>query len=379
MNWICSQIGAREHYAIPRALQSEGRLARLFTDLRRPGLGAINSRFVTSFPVGGLKWWGTLRYAQSPHTTFVRQGRWFSESVRNALRPVTVENHVFFGYDTGFLEAATELKDRGAWCVVGQMDPARTEFDLVAEERTRWPGWEEAAPPVPEAYHARREAEWKVADRVVVNSEWSRDALLSQGVPGEKLTVVPLCFEPTMPTGPTPISEKPPSKILEVLWLGQVNLRKGIPYLLQAAKTLRREPIRFTVVGPLSINRDKAAALAGSNVRFTGPVKRSEAAGYYRKADVFVLPTLSDGFALTQLEAMAHGLPVIATPRCGRVVSHDRDGFIVPIRDAKALEDRFLELAQDREKLHRFRQEAGSTARKFGLSQLMANLRSLEP
>ena len=52
---------------------------------------------------------------------------------------------------------------------------------------------------------------------------------------------------------------------------------------------------------------------------------------------MFVLPTLSDGFAITQLEAMAHGLPVVATPNCGRVVTDGEDGLIVPPADADAL------------------------------------------
>ena len=54
-----------------------------------------------------------------------------------------------------------------------------------------------------------------------------------------------------------------------------------------------------------------------------------QAAKYYRSAGVFILPTLSDGFAIAQLEAQAHGLPVMASKFCGRVVENGLDGIIL--------------------------------------------------
>jgi len=66
------------------------------------------------------------------------------------------------------------------------------------------------------------------------------------------------------------------------------------------------------------------------NVRWHGPVSREETARFYANADVFALPTLSDGFALTQLEALARGVPVMVTRNCGRVVEDGRNGWILP-------------------------------------------------
>jgi glycosyltransferase involved in cell wall biosynthesis len=123
---------------------------------------------------------------------------------------------------------------------------------------------------------------------------------------------------------------------LRVLWLGQVVLRKGIQYLIEAARLLEHENTRFEVVGPIGIS-ETAVKSAPRNVSFHGRATRDQAGDWYRQADLFVLPTVSDGFALTQLEAMAHGLPVIATPNCGRVVTDGVDGLIVPVRDGAAL------------------------------------------
>src|SRR5690606_21335816 len=92
----------------------------------------------------------------------------------------------------------------------------------------------------------------------------------------------------------------------------------------------------FDIVGPIGISHE-AVASASCNVRFQGRANRCEVVEWYRQADVFVLPTLSDGFAITQIEAMAHGLPVVTTPCCGEVVTDGVDGFIIPPRDSQAL------------------------------------------
>ena len=70
---------------------------------------------------------------------------------------------------------------------------------------------------------------------------------------------------------------------------------------------------------------------------FLGTVTRQAVGNLYRRSDLFVLATISDGFALTQIEAMSYGLPVIATPNCGPVVTPGVDGLIVPAYDGAAL------------------------------------------
>jgi glycosyltransferase involved in cell wall biosynthesis len=115
---------------------------------------------------------------------------------------------------------------------------------------------------------------------------------------------------------------------MRVLFLGKVNLRKGIARLLEAAETLRDEPVEFWMVGPAQIASTTAIA-DGTRVKWFGPATLKEAAEKYRAADVFILPTLSDGFAITQLEAQAHGLPVISSKHCGGVVENGRNGIVI--------------------------------------------------
>jgi glycosyltransferase involved in cell wall biosynthesis len=91
-------------------------------------------------------------------------------------------------------------------------------------------------------------------------------------------------------------------------------------------------------------------------------------AGLYQSADLFVLPTVSDGFAITQLEAMAHGLPVIATPHCGQVVQHEVNGLIIPARDAAALAAAVERLMKDRPLLESMRGAAMRRVEDFSLA-----------
>jgi glycosyltransferase involved in cell wall biosynthesis len=266
------------------------------------------------------------------------------------------------------------LQSRGVHCVVNQMDPNRVEVDLVREEERSWPGWVVDKIQVPEEYFRRREREWEVADRVVVNSDYCRQALESQGVPSEKLVVIPLSYDSDMPSFVrTPRTSGP----LHFLWLGQVILRKGIQYLIEAAKLLQKESIYIDVVGPLGISRE-AIASAPPNVTFHGRVSRNQVATWYQRSDVFVLPTLSDGFGITQLEAMSHGLPVICTPCCGEVVTNGEDGLVVSPRDMQALANAMSRYVFDRHLLGEHQVAARRKAAQFSLGRLANNLLSLE-
>ena len=325
--------------------------------------------------LAGLR--GKLARSREPYSEFLKIGSRFGRQTRTAMAKRCEQdwkNTIFFGYDTGFLEAAAWAKDQGAATVVCQMDPSQVEIEMVHEEERLWPGWAKTPLLVPEEYLAWRKAEWALADVVMVNSKWTLDALVKLGVPSEKIAIVPLAYETEEiePTSP-PRAEGP----LRVLYLGQVNLRKGIQYLLAAARKLDKKQFRFDVAGPISIS-DEHVVTAPANVTFHGSVTRDRVREFYREADVFVLPTISDGFALTQLEAMAHGLPLITTPNCGDVVRDGIDGFLVPARDASALAKALENLADDPERLEAMREATRDNVARFGLEALDQNLRTIE-
>jgi glycosyltransferase involved in cell wall biosynthesis len=90
---------------------------------------------------------------------------------------------------------------------------------------------------------------------------------------------------------------------------------------------------------------------------------------------LFVFPTLSDGFGVTQLEAMAHGLPVIATRNCGEVVEHGVNGLVVPPRDPEALARAMEDVAFDDRRLGSMSRAARETAGRFSVQVLSERLR----
>ena len=387
--WTVSQIGARQHYGVPRGFVYKSHLRRFYTEawcrwgattLMNHGPSKVRafgkrwhphlpSRMVVSFNTSAIL---TKNFVTPKANTtdelfdfYTRQGEWFATKVARHLERQSLDPEVdhFFGFDSASLETLEMLKSRGIFTVLDQIDPGKTEEEIVHEESRKWPGWQQMPGRIPDSYFERLGREWEMADVVLVNSEWSKSALMKQGVPAEKICIVPLAYEPeSIYVRPKPPADGP----LRLLWLGTVNLRKGIQYLIEAARELKDANVRFIVAGPLEISKD-AIASAPKNVEFLGRVTRDRTADVYRAADVFVLPTMSDGFAITQVEAMGNGLPVITTPNCGEVVDNGVDGLIVPAGDSHALAMAISRLEKDRALLHAMSHRAIDKVNRFRL------------
>lgn len=390
ISWIVSQIGSRELYAVPRSFHQRGHLARFFTDIWcRHGRGALRRmplpysklarRYHADLPSDKVVAFSAdmaLRQFVPPKATtvplqyeqFAQVGARFATHVSKHVGRMSLDprRHVLFAFSTGALETLRTMKSRGIVCVVDQLDPAHVDEQMVQAEALKWPGWELLTGSIPKAYFARLEEEWRLADVVIVNSNWSKRALTANGVPSEKIVVVPLAYEPEAEPG-RERSPRPPSRPLTVLWIGQVILRKGIPYLMEAARRLLGTNVRFLVAGRIGIT-EHAKKQAPQNMKLLGEVSRAEVLRLYSTADVFVLPTMSDGFALTQLEAMAFGLPVITTSHCGDVVTHERDGLIIPAGDSEELAAAIARLERDRSWLAEMRRSAALTPSRFTLA-----------
>jgi glycosyltransferase involved in cell wall biosynthesis len=396
-DWITCQLGAREHYAVPRALQNVGSLHTLCTDiwaggsLRRAAClfgrqgRSIAGRHHPQVPDRKVLHWTSIALSRhlrrkspssNPFDQFISEGQWFGGLVRERLKTLPSCPGTLFSYDTSAAEPFLWGKQQGLRLILDQIDPGPLHYQIVAEETERWPGWEIDPAVVPDAYHDRRRMEWDLAHKIIVNSRWSQNALLKQGVDASKLVVVPLVFERS--SHHIESRRKPPhTGPLRVLFLGKVNLAKGVPYLIEAARLLGPNRIEVTFIGSVALSKS-AIASAPSNVRFIGLVSRVDVACHYQQADVFVLPTLSDGFGITQLEAMSNALPVIATPNCGDVVTDGVDGLIVPVRDSIALASALDALAADREALSGMASAAVSKSRQFTIDCLSCDLLNLD-
>jgi glycosyltransferase involved in cell wall biosynthesis len=145
--------------------------------------------------------------------------------------------------------------------------------------------------------------------------------------------------------------------------------------LLEAVKLLSGEHVEFWFVGPMQVRVPQELKLH-PQVRWFGVAPRLTVESYYRDADVFILPTLSDGFGLTQLEAQAWKLPVIASRYCGDVVRNGVNGVIIEEVSARAIADSLLGFLHSPEKLSAMSVRAGVEER-FSLAMLANSLRDI--
>jgi glycosyltransferase involved in cell wall biosynthesis len=236
--------------------------------------------------------------------------------------------------------------------------PKPVELQLLQHEQVAFPDWEEPCcedDPVVTEFCAREQAGWAAADLILCGSEFVREGIARCGGPVERCAVVP--YGVPLPRNDNALRRedrgRDPNE-LRVLTVGTVGLRKGSPYVLDAARRLKARQggkIRFRMVGPVAI-RPKALAGLREHVEVLGPVPRAEVGEHFAWADVFLLPSLCEGSATVTYEALVRGLPVVATPNTGSLVRDGVEGFIVPVRDGEAIAERLQELASNRDRLH---------------------------
>lgn len=392
------QRGAREHFLVARAFARSSRLEGLVVDYfgggsscaasigrQLPGKAGARAscQRIEDVPEGqvsdlgffgmGLKMIDSLagKFGVS-YSGYVSTNRAFARSVASRWPQPP---GIIFAYSYGALELFESPAYRTTLKILDQIDPGEVEEDLVEQERIRWPVYEKPGKRAPSHYWAKNRREWELADVIVVNSEWTARAIIEKGADPAKIEMLPLAYESTSLSVDS--SERSEGRdFLEVLWLGTVCLRKGIPYLLEAARQLLGEPVRFTIAGPIQIDAKQVAA-SPSNVRWLGPVARSETPKLYANSDVFVIPTVSDGFAITQLEAMAHGVPVIATENCGDVVTDGLNGYRIRARDSVQLAERVSRFINDQSLVSAMRAYCLDTSRKFSLNAYAERLEEI--
>ena len=201
-------------------------------------------------------------------------------------------------------------------------------------------------------------AEYDSADFIAVPSSFVAATFVGRGVSPVKLLVNPYgvdtrVFAPAR--SPQPNTTK---GAISVLHVGRVCARKGVHYL---ADTVRRVPgARLTLVGGVDLDLRRLPGYQHQTT-IVGAVPGPQLPHWYRQADVFCLLSVEEGLALVLLQAMAMGLPVIATPNTGaeELIEDGVHGFIVPARDAGAATARLQQLADDPE----LRYEMGARAR----------------
>ena len=278
---------------------------------------------------------------------------------------------IFHGWTAECLRSLEEAKRIGAKTIVERPAPHPvTTRRLLMEEYARWSlpfPRDEGRPWMRKFGNVHREEivapeEFRLADRVVVQSEFCRRSFVEEGFPADRIVELPRAVD----LGEYAPSEGKERDRFRVLFVGMVCLRKGFLDLARAWRDLALPGGELLVVGQA---HDEIAPLLepyrdDPTIRFVGHV-RGGAARFYGQADVFALPSIVEGSAKTTYEAMAAGLPVVTTLNAGSVVRDGVDGFIVPIRDQDALKLRLLFLYENRDAARAMGEAARKRVRDF--------------
>ncbi|MGE0450080.1 MAG: glycosyltransferase family 4 protein [Vicinamibacterales bacterium] len=300
-----------------------------------------------------------LRYFTGAYQMGVdeRLGRWIADAM--AARALPDQAYLFTQVAS---EALARMRDAGRPVFLDNPNGHIRDFrEKLCAESERWTGWRYLGHPS-EAMVRRVEREYLLADRIRVWSTWAADALARRGVDPDKVVVAPPRIDIARYSPGAPRAGGGP---LRVLFVGSLCLRKGFPYLLRCLRRLAPRHVELHMTGATGdpwCRRLLARLSSGLAVTHApgDPIER------YRGADLFVLPTLDEGFGLVVAEAMACGVPVITTDACGAAEwVPEGAGWVVRAGDEDALCEAIEAALVERDRLADMRGAARAAAERL--------------
>jgi glycosyltransferase involved in cell wall biosynthesis len=243
---------------------------------------------------------------------------------------------VLHGLDGPGPEAGRRAKAHGKlWICDRGSTHILTQKRILEEEYKCWG----AAPPIFSSEHLERcLAEYEESHAVVVPSQFVKRSFLEHGIPSERIFQCPYGVD---------LSEfRPVAKaddIFRVIFVGAASIRKGIGYLLRAVEPLvKKRQCELWLVGSIDPSARHVLVRYRDTFIYKGALSKGELWRYYSQASALVLASVEEGLALVQAQAMACGIPVIATTNTGAedLFTDGVEGFIVPIRSPEAIREK---------------------------------------
>lgn len=277
-------------------------------------------------------------------------GRW----VARALREEDVDIvHLFSGVAEEALLDCPPLNRVGA--VVRGSAHIRTQKRLLEEEEQR----SGARLEKPTDWIVERETrEYELADLIVVLSRFAMRSFIAEGVPADRLRKVSLGVETSRFRASRIALEGRARRIregqpLRVLFVGTLSYRKGLLDLSRVIHGLAGKSFEFRLVGAIAPEARSAVRQLAGRAEVTGKCPEQKLPNHYAWGDVFLFPTIEDGFAAVLVQAAANGLPILATENCGApdILEQGRSGWVVPIRRPDLLIERLVWCDGNREEL----------------------------
>lgn len=267
---------------------------------------------------------------------------------RWAARTWARRGDVYWGFQGSCLFGLRAARRAGAVAVAEFATAHVTRaVRVLSHEAQRHPEWADSISNLyfPDWYRERLEREPHAADVCLAASEFTRQSLLEVGVAPDKVQLLPLGAD----LSAFARAERPAGGPFRVLFVGGVGQRKGIKYLLEAYKRMRSANTELVIAGPLVGSGAALEAYSGLYT-YLGRLDQKDVIREMHRCHVLVLPSVFEGFGLVIPEAMATGMPVIASTHTAapEIVRDGEDGFVLDPDDVDGLADRLARLAADR-------------------------------
>jgi glycosyltransferase involved in cell wall biosynthesis len=339
----CPQRTSADYHAA--VLVKHGMLRKYFIGTRRPTDGIPEE--LTCF----IKAWGAVA-TLSAMALPSYQGEW----VRSAIHPLydawvlpqiqPGDNIISsYGYANFCFKKVKKLEGK-TFLDAGNSHPAHF-WDVITEEHRIWGV---KRPPYPPHWNQRARQMLDSTDYIICPSRYVEKTYLERGFTKDRLLYAPFptdlsLFQPDLET-------IPPDNPLWVICTGSVSLRKGFPYLLEAVRLLRKDrDVRLMLTHIIESSMITILKTYDDiPIEWAPSLNHRDLANRLKKAHVFALLSLEDGFARTVSEALACGLPAVVTPHTGArdFILEGKNGYVVPIRDAAAAADAIQKAADIR-------------------------------
>lgn len=229
-------------------------------------------------------------------------------------------------------------------------------------------------------------AEWeglryftRQVDAFIALSQETRDAYVQSGYDSGRIQIIPNMYDPSIKDLAGSISERPGKDHKAVVYIGRLEMEKGIQTLIAAIARLDREDIKLYLVG----KGDYEECLRGQvkdfgiedKVEFVGFISHDDVARYYRLANAFVHPALwPEPFPRTLLEALAFEVPLIVSDRGASANVLGEAGVVFPAGDPDALADRVLQVLDDPERTMRMVQQGRGVLARYSPERVMGEI-----
>lgn len=286
-------------------------------------------------------------------------------AVAAGLRRDQGPTQAIYAYEDEALESFQAARDLGIFRFYDLPSVHwKTRLRLFRDEAERLPQWAQTLDAIKDSpeKNARKDEELSASDRIFVASTFNQIMLTEHFGTRLSVSVVPygcpspLVARPRQRDGGTP---------LRLFFAGRLTQQKGLADLISALKIISID-WHLTIAGQLPDRppEELTRFLSDPRCHWLGTVPHRTLLEHMTLANLFVFPSLSEGFGMVITEALAAGLPVITTPHtCGPdILTDSHDGFIVPIRSPEAIAARITQLAENEALRYQMAENALETA-----------------